>query len=424
MYKNVYIILTAFVSLHFAACSSDEKKENPTPTTTQNNYLTTSSTGDLASWSFAGSTFSVDWNVTDSLGAIVRTYDISGTCGAPDATFNYRTCTIASITCSTGCMAGDPIVGDTLYVFEIPGAALLVARENDDEIHAGFVNKGCATTGIEGDYLFTTLHPGDSSIFGMYRMTPTSLVGPFPQSLTHADFGFNSSDPSNDTILENVELAYSDPNGATSINNATCQNGVHTIVTPDATVRVNITQSGLFLVDKPSGAGGLVSFRVDAAATLADLSGKSFVGLTFPDDGSPAQLARAVLGTSTGTPAYVPVNSVEFLGGSGPTVTTQQIYPVADVDGSIPNLPDLSAVPADHNGQTWSTNPMAAAFPTVSTIPGLFVITPETGDRGKVVFAATKSGGKVIMLGAIYNVRTISAQNRFVNTGAFLFFED
>lgn len=48
-----------------------------------------------------------------------------------------------------------------------------------------------------------------------------------------------------------------------------------------------MTDSGLFVLDLPTGKGGLISFDVSKAAVLADFSNKNFAGISFPHNGPP-----------------------------------------------------------------------------------------------------------------------------------------
>ena len=395
-------------------------------------YVTTSTTGDIAEWTFGIDDFSTVWKSIDTAGLINKTYTISGACGAADPVYLFRTCTVDVMGCAEGpgannCGTDDPVVGTVLKALQIPGVAVIVGREGagDGEVHAGFVPGSCGTN-VAGDYLFTSLHPGDSSLFGLYRIGSSTLSGPFPQNLTHADWGLNTDDNTIDASPANpirTKVAYSDVNGATTIDNATCSDGVYTLLANGSSVaiRANLTQSGLMVVDKPAGEGGLLSFKTSQAATLSDIASKTFVGLIFPDDGNDAQVARVTMaGISGGAVAL----STLTINGVGPQpVTGQAIYPASGLTGGVTGMPNLASAPEASSGQNYATNPLASTFASASAIPGLFMITPAVGDNGRVALAAMKAGGKTLLFGAVTNRRSLGP-DRYVNTGSFLFFEE
>ena len=53
-------------------------------------YNSTTSRGDLVNYTITGSNASIEWNVTNDVGAISFTWNTTATCGAHDATYGCR----------------------------------------------------------------------------------------------------------------------------------------------------------------------------------------------------------------------------------------------------------------------------------------------------------------------------------------------
>jgi len=190
------------------------------------------------------------------------------------------------------------------------------------------------------------------------------------------------------------------------------------------TLRSVMTASGLFVLDLPSGQGGLISFKTANAATLADFAGKSFGGISFPDDTDPEPI-NAVFGSVTGGK----VNITATIGAT--TSSALDIMPVAAA--STDTAPDYPVFTSATDYGAYSL--LAGDYPAPTDIPGLFKLDglDSTGDTGRVVMAAMKFSGKVIAVGMVYNWRTTSEENPatgsafaadgLYNTGNFLLFE-
>lgn len=422
------LALCATVALVVARCGDDAA----TGTSTYN-YVATTTEGDLVSYTVNGNTVNVNWKVTTAnTGAINKTYTVALTCGAADATYAYKTCEINSASCTEGpgagpnCGTSDPVVGDDMYLLEIPGFALIIGREGVDEIQAGFVPGACGSFST-GDYLYTKLNPGNSTSFGLFRVSTNSLNGPFPgpsSFLTHGDFSIVSTTPNDPMVVQTTKLDYSDTDGKFVPDSVTCENGVYTIVAGGGatSLRAVVTASGLLMMDLPSGDGGQLAFNVAKKASLADLANKTFVGLAFPDNDHPT-VGAATTGPSNGT--RVEITNFSSLGSPPQPNPGQFFYPASALDGTVANLKlDLTTVPANSGGgEQWSTNALQGTYPTPSTIPGLFGISAATNpaDDGRIMTGAFKHDGKVVLFGAVYNDR--GNPSLLPNTGAFLFIE-
>ncbi len=358
-------------------------------------YVASSTKGDLATWTIDGDNFSVIWKVTDTSGAIKRTLTITGTCAAADANFKHRACTVGTASCADGntaCVPSDsPTAGQVFNLLEVPGTAMMVRTPSDSELHVGVIAGDCAA--VAGDYSFVKTGLGETGIFGMYRL------GSAFDSVTHADFKFT-----NVTTLP-VGTEYSDPNGVVAITGATCDGGVWTGTVNGSTIRFTNTASGIFLIDLPSGSGGIVSIRTAAAASIGDLAGKTFYGVTFPDNGSP-ELLNATTGASTGS--FVPLTSVNILSGGIPTAQTvpaeQGFYSLTDFSGQTPSGPNFNVAPTGP-GDNYTTNALAATYPTTKDIPGLYWMKTQdpAPPKGLMVVAMKDANGKILLFGVVAN---------------------
>ena len=170
-----------------AGCGSSTTASGP------NTYTTSSSTGDFGVWTVqAGGSFTLKWTQTDSTGAAAATINVSGSCGAADATYAYYTCTI-----STSDTPASAPVGGKFDLLEIPGVALIVHPHDsstrrggsggNDEIHVGFLSAGCVNG--KGTYSYINTVPATAqgsaqSYFGVYSKNDSSFT-----SVSHLDFG-------------------------------------------------------------------------------------------------------------------------------------------------------------------------------------------------------------------------------------------
>jgi len=382
--------------------------------TTSYVYSSTSQRGDFAEWTVSGSTLTVVWQATDSSGNITKTFNVTATCGAADATYGYKSCTVSSASCTNGtqtCGASDTPSG-TFRVFEIPGLALMVHTGDTGssrQLHIGML-KDTSCGSAAGDYTFMHIGVSQTDLFGLYRADATF------NSVTHADFKMSSAGSTT-----TPSIAYSTGsgtgNGVETLTGSDCVSGVRTRVVGGNTIRSMVTPAGLYILDLPAGSGGLVAFKTSLAAGISDLASKNFGGVSFPDNSTP-DLIAATTGAVSGT--SVSITSLSFLSG-GSAGSGMAFKPATDTSSSAssPSYPNFTSSVAAYT----SNNSLASTYATPSAIPGLFKIDGNFGsDTGRVVMVAMKYNSKVIGFGSVYNWRSTSG-GRLENTGAFILFE-
>ena len=257
-------------------------------------YSTTSNKGDYSEWTLSGNSLKVNWEVTDSSGGVGYTYTIAATCTTPDAD-GVHTCTVDTASCKKG-LAACPttLPTGTFGMMEVPGVALLAhttASTGGDELQVGFVKDANACNDdVSGDYTFIRTGVGLQDSFGMYRSDKNFL------SVVHSDFGFATTATTRLGYTSQSVSYNTTGGGAVRLSDNGCTNGVRerTMGTAD-TIRSMMTASGVFVLDLPAGQGGMLSFNVKKAASLADFANKSFIGINFPDNG-PLETFHATFG--------------------------------------------------------------------------------------------------------------------------------
>jgi len=120
----VFILPLALTLLVMSGCSNTPAS----PASTAHTYAATSSVGDFIQWTIdptvTPAAFNVTWNVTDTSNNVIKTFTLSGTCGAADATYDYRQCTVNTTSDSTSVQAGA-----VFDVLEVPGVAVFAHPE-------------------------------------------------------------------------------------------------------------------------------------------------------------------------------------------------------------------------------------------------------------------------------------------------------
>jgi hypothetical protein len=425
--KKILLIATA-VALGFTVtrCNSSSSGTGGAvslPQLSGSVYSTTSNVGDYAEWSFASGVLTTLWYKVSSAGAVDGVISLTANCGAEDGTYAFRTCTIATASCQQGTCGTLPSVGvDTFKMLEVTGVALFVKTGNGvgSQLHVGVLrdNSGCSAN-VAGDYVYIKTNVANRDLFGMYRTDSALNV------INHSDFGFSNpgSAAATPTLTYNTQ-------GGTGAGNDTlvgsaCSSGVRTRTLSGATLRSMMTSGGLFILDLPSGQGGLVSYKTTSAATLADLASKNFKGISFPDNGT----EQAVQITTSA----VVGSAVAFTGGTsgGPIgITSANFKALSNTTNTAtaPAFPDFTAAVTNYSNNIT----LQPTYSTVAAIPGLFRIEGTYSDTGRVIVAFMNSGGKTIGFGAVYNYRTAGmskpdgstySSNGIYNTGNFLLFE-
>ena len=409
-----YLLIALLVGIS-SGCSSDDS-DSPK----SYSYATTSSKGDYSEWTLSGGVLNATLNVISTTGEIEYTYGITANCGAADS-FGVRNCTLATSSCTDGTMACPP--GDfaaSFDIMDVPGVALYVnvGSGASAQLHVGFAKDSTACTqDVTGDYTMIHTGLGLNENFGVYR-TDANFI-----DISHADFGFATADLN----MNDQSVAYTTGTAAETLVeiDGGCTDGVRSRLAGGTyTIRSMMTTSGLFVADLPAGQGGLISFKVDKAAVLADFAGKSFGGISFPDNGS-SEPVKADF-------AAVVASQIELsstVGAAAPETLSLKALATAGTSMSPP-YPDFTAVPA---GYALAPLSGASEYPSPAAIPGLFKL-DGLSDDGRVIIAAMKFDDKVIAVGMVYNYRTMSdpnpatpginfASDGLYNTGNFLLFE-
>ncbi len=416
--KNIKSVLNCSVLLLMIAivsgCGGGGSSTGTTSSgATSYSYATTSSKGDYSEWTLTGDQLVATWNVVSASGAIDYTYDLSSTCGSADS-YGIHSCTVDTSSCTDGASSCPGSFTGSFDMMDIPGVALFVQTGSGTgrQLHIGFAkDDGACADDVSGDYTMIRTGLGLAENFGIYRSDADFL------NIEHAEFGFNTADAN---MTQSVAYRTGTASAQTLTDNG-CVGGVRSRGVGGETVRSMMTASGLFVLDLPAGQGGILSFKVDKAASLSDFANKTFGGISFPDDGPP-QFLDGVFGPVTG-------NKVNFAATtSGSSSSTLAINALATPAAALnPPYPGFGVAPAGYASTT-----LAADYATPAVIPGMFKI-DDPVDEGRVIIAAMKFGGKVVGIGMVYNYRTTGdtdpstgvgfAADGLYNTGNFILFE-
>lgn len=359
------------------------------PESQAHRYTTTSNVGDLSTWTIDGDTLTVEWQDISTTGEVERTYHATAACDPVDAQFGDRSCLVQGdgdcVPGTAACADGDGLSdGDLLRVFEIPGVAILVSA-NNSQLHTGFAAGNCEDVAVD-DYTFINVGLGQHDIFGLFRTNADFT------NAVHMDFGF-SDDPENE-----ISYRTSDPAGIVpSITSSPCSGGVREL-TIDATndkIRLVLTAAGHLVLDKPEGAGGLLAVNAANAASVADFAGKSWGGITFPDDGEP-ELVDLTTGPLTN--GAVPVTQIVVSAHGDITPD----HPVSIHDGTTATkLNEQLLEPND----PYNTNNIVFGGDYTggpAELPGIFELDPVMDETTLIGVGATVDG-KTMLFGAVVN---------------------
>jgi hypothetical protein len=308
-------------------------------------------------------------------------------------------------------------------MMEVPNTAIFVhtGSGSGSQLHVGLVKDSSACSAdVSGDYVYVRTGLGSRDLFGAYRTDNYFL------NVTHADFAMYASVSSTTPIAEYTTVD-SSGTGQVTFTDGGCANGVRTRSLNGETLRAMLTTSGLFVLDMPSGQGGIVSFKLANAATLSDFANKTFGGISFPDNANPSPIVAVTDAVSGLT---VPILSGDS---NGTPLGAVDIRPITNTTSTTTNpaYADLTVVPASG---TYSLNTtLEPVYPLPSSYPGLFRIDGALPDSGRVLLAAAKLNGKVVAFGFVYNWRDTTQTNPatgtpfstagLYNTGNFILFE-
>ena len=384
---------------------------------TSHTYAATSSVGDFIQWTLdpGAGTFSVTWNVTNTSNAITKTFTLTGTCGAADATYAYRLCTVGTTTDSASVA-----VGAQFQVLEVPGVAVFAhpvgtnARGNGtgkDEIHVGFTldTNACSNTAsFAGDYVMTHVspvsNPSETERVGIYRLSSAylaSINSDTAATVLHGGFGLSRAGGAFQMVY-NIGDDQGGNNGTfngQSQFTTSCTAGVMSLVGTQMTLRSVITASGLFLFDGPQTFGGIVAAKTTTMASIDDLASKSVV-IVWQNPGAVGgcstaggctDLLKVTFGAKDST-GKVPATITSMRGNITPPVNFR-----AASDTSIP-------IATWHFGSVnpgYSNNALSQTYPQPANIPGLFYSDEMNGGQEipTLIFVA-KVNGKLLVFGS------------------------
>ncbi len=430
-------VFIALISVLLVSCGGSSSPDNP-GVDTSTTYSTTSNKGDYSEWTLSGSNLTAAWNVENDTGGVDYIYNIVATCSA-EAADGTRSCSIDTTVSS--CTDGLQICPDsptgTFDLMDVPGVALFVHTSDtsygSDQLHVGFAkNSNACTDDVTGDYTFIRTGLGLDQNIGMFR-SDTNFI-----SVAHSDFGFDDGG----TATATPRVMYRSGSDRVTFNDAGCSNGVRTRTdtsgTSVDTFRAMITQSGLFLLDLPAGQGGLVAFKTDKAATVANFANKSFKGISFPDNAGP-ELISATSGAMSTSPDRVTLSATVGASTTTMNLSVRALSAVTTADSlTSPAYPDFTGIPVKDSRAPgpFSTNPLAMdspTYPTVASIPGTFKFEAGLTDTGRVIAVAMIFNNKLIVVGMVYNHRSTFDtnpatglnfnQDNLYNTGNFILFE-
>lgn len=420
MRSNLKLLSFVLPLLAPMGCTNDSSSDSGGSYT----YGSTSTKGDYATWTISGDSMSIEWQVPSATGAINYTYSISATCGSENATYHYKTCTVSSASCTAGALAcsGTPTAGTTFDMMAVPGVAIFVHTGSgtaNEQLHVGVVaDANACSSDISGTYVFIRTALGEEDLFGMYSSDSNFTT------VNHADFRMSAgSSTATPTIVYNAGGGTG--TGLESLTGSSCSNGLRTRTLSGSQIRSMMTASGLFILDLPSGSGGLVSFKTSNAASISDFASKSFSGISFPDNSTPQAIAATSGALSSG--------AVSLTANVGGSTINLSLKPFSDATSAATNpaYPSFTAAPTNYTNNTG----IRPNYATPSVFPGMFRIDNAdnfASDTGRVLLAGMKYNNKVIAFGVVYNWRTTGmtkpdgsnfGSNNLYNTGNFLLFE-
>ncbi len=433
---KIFLLVIGFAAgiMFFNSCSATSTDSagagaNTSRTSGTFTYSTTSNVGDYAEWTFDGTTITATWQVINSTGGVDMTFNVNATCGTFNSTYGYYTCAVNSgSSCTDGLVSCSGSPSGSFEMMEVPDTAIFVHTSGGgDQLHVGILKDANAcSANVAGDYVYVRTDMGGNELFGAYN-TDSNFI-----NVVHADFEMiNTTSSTTDPTLNyrTTDGATVSGDGTLAFGNSGCTGGVRTRTHSGGTLRAMLTTSGLFILDLPSGQGGLVSFKTANAAALSDLANKTFGGISFPDNGSPQPL-RVVTGASSG--GAVTITSGDS---GGNPISGADLRALSNATSALtaPAFPNFAGVPVA-GPHAYSLNSLSGnpSFATPSAFPGMFRVDGSMGgDTGRVMLAAAKLNNKVVGFGFTYNFRANGATNPkggtysagVYNTGNFIIFE-
>ena len=392
---SLLLCCSCFILLNCGGSGTTEINTNNTTT-----YATTSNLGDYATWSLTGSTLSVNWQVIDGVGSVDHIFDITANCGAPTAT-GLQSCWFTDVLCTAGTgSCPSPLPSGSFDIMVVPGVALYAV--DDEQLHVGFARDDTAcTANVSGDYSYLHLGHGKRDIFGLYRSDNDFLT------ITHIDYGVTNAvdiSPFPNEELTPQRVAYTTGSPIESLTDGGCTNGLRQRSNGAIDLRLMATTNGLFVLDLPEGEGGILAFKAENAATLADFENKSFGGIDVDGDGAGGTLTSTDFSVDFD---QVLLDEITFTAQMGGVTQDLTLMPLDGNDGaSTPAYPDFTVI-ANNASATVSatTNPLQSDYNTPNDLPGFFKI-DNTSGTGRHIVAAVILNNKVIAFGSSYKYKT------------------
>lgn len=410
-----FVILSLF-ALSLGACGGGSGGGSSSATTYT--YATTSTKGDYAEWTINGNQLTAKWEVIQTDGSVGYTLNFNSTCGAADG-YGVHNCTVdvASSTCTDGTATCPGAFTGSFDMVESPGVALFVhtgTSGSNSQLNIGFAkdSSGCSVD-VSGDY--TAIHTGlgDSNTFTIFRADSNLL------NVIHEGFGFETPDQNKTSQT----VVYTTAIDSETLGDGGCSAGVRTrVLGSGGNARAMITASGLWVLDEPSGQGGMVAFRTDKAASLVDFANKQFNGISFPDNSDPQAISATSGSLTNGKVAL----AAKISDGTTLSASVETLASAATI--ANPTYPDFTVAPSGYSSTTLATN-----YPTPAVIPGLFKLDELSINDGRVILSAMNYNGKLIVVGMVYNYRyhldtnpatgNLFDHDGLYNTGNFILFE-
>ncbi len=366
-------------------------------------YESTNTRGELARWDVDGAALTGSWEITDTAGTLVKTLRIATTCGNPDASYATRSCTVTAATCTGSCAAGDaPLIGAVYTTLELRGVALVVAGAQGGHtvLHIGFGRDTiCPIPGATmNDYVSAYVGIAHPQLYGITRVT--AGFDPF----SHANFimgpgACTSSTATGSCTSTPPVIDIDTTNGMDALTSWSCTDGIQTVRLGSGPLRVARSSTGAVVSAIPEFAG-TVSVPMPQAAAISDFASKTFVGILVSASAPPIS-AVATTGPVSG--AAVPIASIQFDGAGLPFITKPVIKPAVNASSTLdsPAYPNFTVAPA---GSYTNNTVLQPVYPTISTIPGLFVVDGMTSpNNSRLIFVAGKQNGKLVGIGASYD---------------------
>jgi hypothetical protein len=383
-------------------------------------YVTSSNTGDLATFTFNGTMLDATWIVTaPTSGVTSKTLNVLASCATADPIYGSQACTVVSSSCSNGsatCGTNDPpAVGSVFETVQAPGIGLLVLPPNNSQLFVGII-AGTCTSSVPGDYLAIDMGIGQFDTFSLYRVDAAF------ENILKADFRLAG------TPQYAAAGVYYDSSTGSGVKTTGfgCANGIRSFATGGAQFSSTLSENGLFVIDQPSGQGGILAFAMDEAAAISDLAGITMNGFVFPDSSTPMRMSITT-GANSGN--SVSISSITYDSANPPPAAT-----TLEVFGSATSpFTGNSPIQTVSGGAPWTSanNVLASTYPDMSQVPGLFHIPPPSGLTENILVAALKINGKVLLFGVktddrsggINGVGAVATLTAFPNTGSFIAFQ-